>query len=162
MSLMIEYLNNHAILAEFGPTSLGQQGPPRRGLYPAAAYTSRDSLVVEEEEGEEEGEGEEGRRAVAAAASDARSREKRIRGSGGSLEPPGPLLTHLHTVYVAYSEGLPTRLSPLAERTCFSFPLLPLLFSYYAEGCMASCMRDRIIRYFPLAERACSPFLFLI
>ena len=36
------------------------------------------------------------------------------------LEPPGPLLTHLHTVYMAYSECLPTRLNPLAERTCFS------------------------------------------
>ena len=36
------------------------------------------------------------------------------------LEPPGPLLTHLHTVYMAYSERLPTRLNPLAERTCFS------------------------------------------
>jgi hypothetical protein len=48
-------------------------------------------------------------------------------GSGGSLEPPGPLLglpgpllTHLHTVYMACSECLPTRLNPLAERTCFS------------------------------------------
>ena len=56
-----------------------------------------------------------------------RDREKQIRGSGGSLEPPGPLLeppgpllTHLHTVYIAYSECLPTRLNPLAERTCFS------------------------------------------
>jgi hypothetical protein len=36
------------------------------------------------------------------------------------LEPPGPFLTHLHTVYMAYSEHLPTRLTPLAERTCFS------------------------------------------
>ena len=36
------------------------------------------------------------------------------------LEPPGPLLTRLHTVYMAYSECLPTRLSPLAERNCFS------------------------------------------
>ena len=36
------------------------------------------------------------------------------------LEPPGPLLTHLHTVHIAYSECLPTRLNPLAERTCFS------------------------------------------
>ena len=35
----------------------------------------------------------------------------------------------------------------------FSFPLLHQILSYYAEGCMASCMRDRIIRYFPLAER---------
>ena len=40
-------------------------------------------------------------------------REKQIGGSGGSLEPPGPLLeppapllTHLHTVYMAYSECL--------------------------------------------------------
>jgi hypothetical protein len=54
-------------------------------------------------------------------------REQQIGGSGGSLEPPGPileppgpLLTHLHTVYTAYSEHLPTRLNPLAERTCFS------------------------------------------
>ena len=36
------------------------------------------------------------------------------------LEPPGPLLTHLHTVYMVYSERLPTRLNPLAERTCCS------------------------------------------
>jgi hypothetical protein len=36
------------------------------------------------------------------------------------LEHPGPLLTHLHTVYTADSERLPTRLNPLAERTCFS------------------------------------------
>ena len=36
------------------------------------------------------------------------------------LENPGPLLTHLHTVYMAYYERLPTRLNPLAERTCFS------------------------------------------
>ena len=56
----------------------------------------------------------------------ARDREQQIGGSGGSLEPPGPLLeppgpllTHLHTVYMAYSECLPTRLNPLAERTCF-------------------------------------------
>jgi hypothetical protein len=36
------------------------------------------------------------------------------------LEPSGPLLTHLHTVYMAYYERLPTRLNPLAETTCFS------------------------------------------
>ena len=35
-------------------------------------------------------------------------REKEIRGSGGSLEPPGHLLAQLHTVYTAYSECLPT------------------------------------------------------
>jgi hypothetical protein len=53
--------------------------------------------------------------------------KQHIGGSGGSLEPPGPLLetpgprlTHLHTVYIAYSVCLPTRLNPLAERTCFS------------------------------------------
>jgi hypothetical protein len=34
------------------------------------------------------------------------------RGSGGSLEHRGPLLTHLHTVYMAYYECLPTRLNP--------------------------------------------------
>ena len=38
---------------------------------------------------------------------------------GPLLEPPGPLLTHFHTIYIAYSERLPTRLSPLAERACF-------------------------------------------
>ena len=42
------------------------------------------------------------------------------RGSGGSLEPPGPPLTRIHTVYMAYSECLPTHLNPLAERICFS------------------------------------------
>ena len=46
--------------------------------------------------------------------------EKHIRGSVGSLEPPGLLPTHLHTVYMAYSECLPTLLNPLTERTCFS------------------------------------------
>jgi hypothetical protein len=40
--------------------------------------------------------------------------------SGGSLEPPGSLLTHLHTVYMAYSECLRTLLNPLAERKLFS------------------------------------------
>jgi len=39
-------------------------------------------------------------------------REQQMGGSGGSLEPPGPLLMHLHTVYMAYSERLPTRLTP--------------------------------------------------
>ena len=38
---------------------------------------------------------------------------------GGSLEPPGPLLTHLHAVYMPYSTCLPARLNPLAERTLF-------------------------------------------
>ena len=28
------------------------------------------------------------------------AREKEIGGSGGSLEPPGPLITHLHTVFI--------------------------------------------------------------
>jgi hypothetical protein len=45
---------------------------------------------------------------------------KQMRGPGGSLEPPGPLPTHLHTVYMEYSECLPTLLNPPAERTCFS------------------------------------------
>ena len=48
------------------------------------------------------------------------SGEKQIRGSGGSLELPGPLSMHLHTVYVEYSECLLTLLTPWAERTCFS------------------------------------------
>ena len=58
---------------------------------------------------------------------DVDDREKPIEGSGGSLDPPGPLLepprplpTHLHTVVMACSECVPTRLSPLAERACFS------------------------------------------
>jgi hypothetical protein len=46
--------------------------------------------------------------------------EKQIRGSGGSPGPPGPLPMHVHTVYMEYSECLPTLLTPLAERTCFS------------------------------------------
>jgi hypothetical protein len=49
---------------------------------------------------------------------------------GFFLEPPGPLLTHLHTVYMAYSERLPTRLNPLAERTCFS-----QVFGLREKGC---------------------------
>ena len=36
------------------------------------------------------------------------------------LNPQLGLLTHLHTVYLAYAECLPTRLNPLAEGTCFS------------------------------------------
>jgi hypothetical protein len=33
---------------------------------------------------------------------------------------PGPLLTHLYTLYMAYSECLPTRVNPVAaERACF-------------------------------------------
>ena len=48
------------------------------------------------------------------------AREKEIGGSGVSLEPPGLLLTQLHAVCMAYSECLPTLLTPLAERTCFS------------------------------------------
>ena len=40
--------------------------------------------------------------------------EKRIRGSGGSLEPSGPLPStmHPHTVYMAYLERLPTPMDP--------------------------------------------------
>jgi hypothetical protein len=47
---------------------------------------------------------------------------------------------------MAHSECLPARLNPLAETACFSFPLLHLIFSYYAEVRMASCtcMRDHI------------------
>ena len=45
---------------------------------------------------------------------------ERDRGSGGSLEPPRSLYAHLRTVCMPYSERLPTRWNPLAERTCFS------------------------------------------
>jgi hypothetical protein len=63
-------------------------------------------------------------------------REKEIGGSGGSLEPPGPLPTHLHTVYMAYSECLPTRLNPLAERACFSqVDCTPLSDNFSNGGC---------------------------
>jgi hypothetical protein len=44
----------------------------------------------------------------------------RLNPLGPLLDPPGPLLTHLHTVYIAYSECLPTRLTPLAEGACSS------------------------------------------
>ena len=56
----------------------------------------------------------------------------RIDGAGwgernrGLTRTPGPLLMHLHTGYMAYSECLPTRLNPLvAERTCFSQVVVP-------------------------------------
>ena len=38
-----------------------------------------------------------------------------------------------------------------------SFPLLHLIFSYYTEGCMASCMREHIIRYFYQVRSAIRP-----
>ena len=51
--------------------------------------------------------------------------EKQIRGSGGSLDPPVPFPMHLHTaVYMVYSECRSTRLTPLAERMCFSQVLI--------------------------------------
>ena len=64
------------------------------------------------------------------------------------LEPPGPLLTHLHTVCMAYSERLPTRLSPLAERTCFSQGL--------AERCGSSA--DTPADLLPPPSPHCRPF----
>jgi hypothetical protein len=41
-----------------------------------------------------------------------RTREKQIRGPGGSLDPPEPLPTHPHTVYMEHSERLPNPLNP--------------------------------------------------
>jgi hypothetical protein len=38
--------------------------------------------------------------------------EKQIRGSGVSLEPPGPLPVHLRTIYMEYSECMPSCLEP--------------------------------------------------
>ena len=65
-------------------------------------------------------------------------REKEKGGSGGSLEPPGPLLTHLRTVCVAYSGCLSTLLSCLAERTTFSqVALFSGLDVFTAEECAA-------------------------
>ena len=52
-------------------------------------------------------------------------------GLRGSLEPPGPLLTRLHTASTEYSACLPTLLSPLAKRTFSSQvhdPSKPLVF----------------------------------
>jgi hypothetical protein len=43
-------------------------------------------------------------RGAACSVADAATKEKEI---GGSLEPRGPLLTHLHTVYMAYAQCLP-------------------------------------------------------
>jgi hypothetical protein len=57
---------------------------------------------------------------VEAARAEVEAREKEIGGSGGSLEPSGPLITQLHSVCMGYSESLPTLLHPLAERTCYS------------------------------------------
>jgi hypothetical protein len=58
--------------------------------------------------------------AMSASADMVLARETEIGGSGGPLDPPGPIPTHSHTGYMAYSQCLPTRLNPLAERTCFS------------------------------------------
>ena len=52
---------------------------------------------------------------------------------------------HLRTAHMAYSECLPTVLTPLAERACCSFPLLHLI----SEGCVEGCMGDHITRYCP-------------
>jgi hypothetical protein len=38
---------------------------------------------------------------------------RHIYGVQGAHLTPGPLFTHLHTVYMAYSERHPTRLNPL-------------------------------------------------
>ena len=42
----------------------------------------------------------------------ARRRETEVGVSGGPPEPPGRLITHLHTVYMEYSERLSTLLNP--------------------------------------------------
>ena len=53
------------------------------------------------------------------------------------LEPPWPLLTHLHTVCMAYSERHPTRLNPPAERTCSSqAPKLAVVLFVHGGGFM--------------------------
>ena len=58
------------------------------------------------------------------------------------LEPPGSLFTHLHTVFMACSEYLPTRLNPLAERTCFCQVRGRLLAYYNGPSGLASLCGD--------------------
>ena len=47
------------------------------------------------------------------------TRERHMRGSGGSLEPPGPLPMHLHTVHTEDSECLPTLFEPPTREELF-------------------------------------------
>jgi hypothetical protein len=63
-----------------------------------------------------------GKQAMLAGAFDERvaAAGKRYGGSGGALDPPGPLPVHLRSAYIEYSECLPTLFNPLAERTYFS------------------------------------------
>jgi hypothetical protein len=65
--------------------------------------------------------------------------EKQIAGAGGSLDPPGPLPMHLHTVYMVYSECLPALLNPLAERTCFSQVACGICEERLAQPIVLSC-----------------------
>jgi hypothetical protein len=94
--------------------------PPTAAKFCCAVAVQRRRLVRLPEDGLGDLRRGDGRRRRHPQRADVRAREKQIGGSEGSLEPSGPLLTHLHTVYKAYSECLPTRLDPLAERTCFS------------------------------------------
>ena len=77
-----------------------------------------------------------------------------------SADPPAVVGISAHTDFVRpspSSQGPNLRwLSPKAAHTAsaastrrFLSFLIHLIFSYYAVGCMASCMRDHIIRYFP-------------
>jgi hypothetical protein len=47
-------------------------------------------------------------------------REKEIRSSGGSTEPPGPLPDRLLEAHIEYSECRPSLVTPLAERELFA------------------------------------------
>ena len=75
---------------------------------------------------------------------------------GAQSNRPG-LFLRASTPFMRHVLGALRRaLNPLAEGTCFSQALSnDLIFSYYAEGRMASCMRGHKIRYFPLAEGTC-------
>jgi hypothetical protein len=63
---------------------------------------------------------------------------------GAHLNPPGPILTHLHTVHMACTECLATRLNLLADRACFSQALSDDLISSYYVGWLYGGLYERL------------------
>jgi hypothetical protein len=78
--------------------------------------------------------------------------EKRNAAAGSGGEPAAGQPAPLDSLRV---EGLPAEAcgggaaEPAVRAAFFSFPLLHLIFSYYAGGCVGGCTGDNIIRYFP-------------